>query len=312
MKTLLRWGVLAVAIAVLTRALVAHWTDVMQLRLRPYGGALLMLALGVTGLAQIWSGWVWGWLLQSLGLSVGGIWSALTYLRTNLWKYLPGNVWHFYGRLQSLRAQSVPAGTALTAVVLDPILMAAAALLMGLVGGTRYWGLQALGVGIVLVAISPTRLNPWIGRLSRAKAQSAGLTERDSPGPAFAKVAEGLTHYPIKPLLGEIGFVLLRGAGFVLAITALSAFQWMDLPGVISRFSLAWGLGLIMPGAPGGIGVFEAAATSLLQDQLSVGVVLGGVALYRLISTLTEALGYGVAVVALRFWGQAISNLGDN
>jgi uncharacterized membrane protein YbhN (UPF0104 family) len=312
MKALLRWGVLAVAIAVLTHALVDHWAEVIHLQLRPYGGGLLALSLGATGLAQVWSGWVWGWLLQSLGHPVSSLWSTLIYLRTNLWKYLPGNVWHFYGRLRALRTQSVPPGTALAAVVLDPILMAAAALLIGLLGGTRYWGLQALGVGLVLVAISPTRLNPWIGRLSRAKAQSAGLTEKDYPDPAFSKAAEGLTHYPIKPLLGEIGFVLLRGAGFVLAMAALSPLQGIDLPMVISRFSLAWGLGLIVPGAPGGIGVFEAAAISLLQDPLSAGVVLGGVALYRVISTLTEALGYGMAVVALRLWDQAAVNLGDN
>jgi hypothetical protein len=64
---------------------------------------------------------------------------------------------------------------------------------------------------------------------------------------------------------------------------------------LLGGFSLAWVLGLVIPGAPGGIGVFEATAIALLGTQLSPGVVIGGVTLYRLVSTLAEAGGAGLA-----------------
>ncbi|NET48768.1 MAG: hypothetical protein F6K09_08590, partial [Merismopedia sp. SIO2A8] len=47
--------------------------------------------------------------------------------------------------------------------------------------------------------------------------------------------------------------------------------------------------------APGGIGVFEAVAIALLDEPLSAGVVLSVIAMYRLINTMAEASGAGLA-----------------
>ncbi|MBE9139168.1 UPF0104 family protein, partial [Nodosilinea sp. LEGE 07088] len=68
-------------------------------------------------------------------------------------------------------------------------------------------------------------------------------------------------------------------------------------------FSLAWLAGLVIPGAPGGMGVFEAIAVTLLQDTLSMGVVLSAVALYRLVGTVAEAAGAGLAILGLQVVG---------
>jgi glycosyltransferase 2 family protein len=68
----------------------------------------------------------------------------------------------------------------------------------------------------------------------------------------------------------------------------------------VSLFSLAWLAGLVIPGAPGGLGVFEAIAVTLLQDALSAGIILSAVALYRLVGTSAEALGAGLAVLGQR------------
>ena len=280
------------AISFLVHALALHWTEVTSLRLRSGGWAFLGLAFSTTLLAHIWNGWAWSWILQSLQQPIDGRWSTSVYLRTNLWKYLPGNVWHFYGRLRALNKRSVPTGTALAGVVLDPLMMAAAALVLALVSPTQYRFLQFLGLAGVLLALCPRWLNPFIIRLSKAKAKATQTAIETQP--------EGLARYPWKPLMGEGIFVLLRGVGFTLAVMALHPVDSGDVLTLISHFSLAWFLGLVVPGAPGGVGVFEAAAVSLLQDQLSTGVVLGAVALYRLISTLAEAAGYSLAVVAQR------------
>ncbi len=90
-------------------------------------------------------------------------------------------------------------------------------------------------------------------------------------------------------------FVLLRGLGFVLTVLILSPVNIAQLPMIFSAFSFAWLLGLVIPGAPGGIGVFEATAIALLNAHLSPAVILGSVAFYRLISTLAEAAGAGLA-----------------
>ena len=281
----------AAAIAFLAHTLAGHWAEVTAIRLRPRGIWLLLLAMVVSLLAHGWAGWVWSWILQALQQPVSGTWSTPVYLKTNLLKYLPGNVWHFYGRVRALGDRGVDKGPAIVGVVLEPLLMAAAALLLGLASPTRYWPGQILLLGLALGAIHPRWLNPVMNRLGQAKAKD----DLDEPLPQAA-----LHHYPLKPLAGEMGFVLLKGIGFALVISAVSplpASLWLS---VVSLFSLAWLAGLVIPGAPGGLGVFEAIAVTLLQGTLSAGVVLSAVALYRLVGTLAEALGAGLAVLGQR------------
>ena len=115
----------------------------------------------------------------------------------------------------------------------------------------------------------------------------------ESAPPTAAK----LTRYPLLPLLGELGFLLLRGAGFILTVQAMTAVQPGQLPPLMGAFSFAWLLGLVVPGAPGGIGIFEATAIALLDQQFSPGAILGAVAFYRLISVVAEASAAAIAVL---------------
>ncbi len=292
LKRYLRWVIVAAAIAFLAHTLVGHWAEVTAIRLRSRGIWLLLLATIVSLLAHSWAGWVWSWIMQALQQPVGGTWSMPVYLKTNLLKYLPGNVWHFYGRVRALGDRGVAKGPAIVGVVLEPLLMANAALMLGLASPTSYWPGQILLLVLALGAIHPRWLNPVMNHLGQAKAKD----NLEEPLPQAA-----LHHYPLKPLVGEMGFVLLKGLGFALVISAVSplpASLWLS---VVSLFSLAWLAGLVIPGAPGGLGVFEAIAVTLLQGTLSPGVILSAVALYRLVGTLAEAVGAGLAVLSQRF-----------
>ncbi|MBW4459843.1 MAG: UPF0104 family protein [Nodosilinea sp. WJT8-NPBG4] len=302
LKPLARWVVVGVAIAFLLHTLVRHWADISALRIGTQGWSLLVVALGVTLLAHTWAGWVWSWALQALQQPITGSWSAPVYLQTNLLKYLPGNVWHFFGRVRALRNIGIDNGSAIIGTALEPLLMAAAALVVGIATPTQYWPLQLLGLGIVLATLSPRWLNPLVNRLSRSKTAHQPI-EDSSPSPPPSpsssslslSVAPGLHHYPLKLLLGQLGYIGLRGLGFCLVLSAVTPLAASDWPSTISAFSLAWLGGLVVPGAPGGLGVFEAIALSLLQGQFSAAVVLSAVVLYRVVSTLAEALGAALA-----------------
>lgn len=323
-KHILRWAIMAAALLFLGHTLRGHWAEVLALQIQPDAVGRLGVSLGITLLAHSWSGWAWSWILQALQQPVGGRWGLVIYLKTNLWKYLPGNVWHFYGRIQALRALGMAPMPAILGVVLDPVLMAAAALLVGLAHPTLYWPWQLALLTLVLAGLHPNVLNPLLRKLGQGKAQSlAAYPTRDesqvrddsqvsepqgnaSQGVAPSPTASSrlgdlgaapalLKHYPLKPLLGEVGFVLLRGLGFGLIVSALAPLTKTLWPMVISRFSLAWLAGLVIPGAPGGLGVVEALAVPLLQEALPVAVILSAVAIYRLISTLAEVIGAGIA-----------------
>jgi glycosyltransferase 2 family protein len=142
------------------------------------------------------------------------------------------------------------------------------------------------------MGIQPRILNILLHRLSRSK-NKADATVAD---------AIELTKYPLAPFVGEMGFVILRGIGFILTFLALQTVTWQQIPQLFSAFSFAWLLGLIVPGAPGGLGIFEVTAYGLL-DNTQFPTEITAVAFYRLISILAEAIA---ALVCFR--GKTSSN----
>ena len=117
------------------------------------------------------------------------------------------------------------------------------------------------------------------------------------PTASFPIAAETvkLTKYPLLPFLGEIGFVIFRGIGFILTFVSLQSVTWQQIPQLFTAFSFAWLLGLVVPGAPGGLGVFEVTAYGLLDDS-QFPAEIAAVALYRLISILAEAIAALVSI----------------
>ena len=295
LKPFLRWTILGGTLFFLGKVLKDHWQKVVSIRLEGSGWACLSIALGVTLLAHICAGGVWSRLLQDLKQPVNGIWLVQAYLKTTIAKYLPGNVWHYYGRVTAATKAGATLETATVSVLLEPLLMAAAALLVTLVGSQpivlRYGlpaiALQWLSLILVLASMHPRCINLLVHSVGRLK-QKATQSDAES-------LPLRLEHYPLLPLVGEVGFLLLRSMGFLLTFLAISPIALGQLPLLLSAFSLSWLLGLIVPGAPGGIGVFEAAAIALLSQTFSPGLILSVVALYRLISVLAEAAGAGLA-----------------
>ncbi|MBD3563485.1 flippase-like domain-containing protein, partial [Planktothrix sp. FACHB-1355] len=150
-----------------------------------------------------------------------------------------------------------------------------------------YRWLELLGLAIVSIAIHPKFLNPLIQLATQMKAKAKG----------FATVDVGalqMKRYPLLPLLGEMGFLSLRGFGFLCTWLALKPVPPSQVFLLLGAFCVAWLLGLVVPGAPGGVGVFETSAIALLDDSFSPGLILSVVALYRLVSILAEAIGAGL------------------
>jgi len=292
-KPYLRWVIIGGTLFFLLKALKDHASEVAAIRIDGAGWVSLAIALLVTIIAHTWSGWVWGGILNSLNQPVSMQWVIPVYLKTNLAKYLPGNIWHFYGRIVAVTNAGGTIGAATLSVLLEPLLMAAAALLMAVSGSqvnTESRWLQVICLIVVGVGIHPRILNLFIQLLSRFKGKA-------TDGEIFK-----LKKYPFLPLLGELGFLALRGSGFLLTLMALTTVNFHQIPQLLSAFSMAWVLGLVIPGAPGGIGVFEATAIALLDQQFSPGLLISVVALFRVVSILAEAIAAGVATLAEHFF----------
>ncbi len=285
---------------ILAKALKDNWYSVMAIRIDEVGWAILSIATGVTLLAHTWAGLVWTWVLRELKAPVSTFHFIQVYLKTNIAKYLPGNVWHYWGRIVAAKNAQVSTGVATLSVVLEPLLMAAAASIIIVLFGNQFIAtdniilqiMQALLLIAVLCIFHPRLLNPVLSFLQKLKFKKTKNLEVSSSD----TVSLSLERYPLKPLLGELAFLLLRALGFILTVFALAPLQIDQLPLLLSAFSLAWLLGLIVPGAPGGLGIFEATAIALLQSHFPSALVISAAALYRLISIFAESAGAALAL----------------
>lgn len=286
LKPYFRWFILGATLFFLVKTLRDNWQEVTHVSFQSGGWFYLAIAFSLTFLAHFWSAWVWSWILAAFKQPLGGFLAIRVYLITNIAKYLPGNIWHFYGRIQAIVKAGGTAPVASVAVLLEPLLMAAAALLMAISSGSGSIWLQLLGLILVLTGIHPKILNQVIHHLSRLKGNPTDVE---------------LKSYPWLLLLGEWVFVVLRGLGFIGVMLAFTPVSISQIPYLLSVFSLAWLLGLIVPGAPGGLGIFEATAIAALNPtEFPPGLVLATVAVYRLISILAEAIAALFAFVFSR------------
>lgn len=294
-KSYLRWAIAGGTLFFLYSTLRDNWQEVAEIQIENRGWLMLGVALSITFLAHIWSSWVWTWILGDLKYSLGQKKAIRVYLKTNIAKYLPGNIWHYYGRIEAICQVGNSVDAASCSVLLEPLLMAAAALILVSIGAASGWmsgyNLQNLPVvclGAVLLAIHPRILNPLIGGLSRLK------------GKIDATNKTYIQKYPLAPLLGEFGFVILRNTGFLFVCQALTIINPDRIPQLLTVFSFAWLLGLIVPGAPGGIGVFETVAiASLDRSFFPPALILAAVALYRTVSIIAETIAAILASIEI-------------
>lgn len=290
LKSVVRWLVQLLTAGFLVRALYTHWHEVSTLSLREYGTLYLVFAAVATFGAQVWVGIVWTWLLATVGYPQTGRWGAVTNLRTQVAKYLPGNVWHFYRRIRACRDRQIPLGAAVLSVVLETVLIIVAACIWGS-AAFPLSGWHLAPVLPLLVLIHPRWLNPILAKLALGRARVfVKLANGETSSPGLTEPTM-LHHYPLRPLLGELGFVALRAGGFLGCLLALHQPLLGEVPAILGAFAVAWVAGMVVPGAPGGIGVFEATALGLLQDRLPPAAVFGAVAAYRLLSIAMEGLG---------------------
>jgi uncharacterized membrane protein YbhN (UPF0104 family) len=287
-------------------ALLANGRQLLRIGLDPQGWLWLLLGVGLSLLSVVVNGLAWSTLLRWLGQRPLAEKPVAHYMVTNLRKFLPGGIWHLAARVQALRqgtaglAQPVGTATALAAVLLDPLLAAVAALALASLGGWQ-GGLGLLFL-LPLGVLNPRWLQPLLARLERRKARDLhldgpGLDGPSQPDPSGSGLGASaplgtpqLPGYPWQPLLAEAAFVLLRFAGFACCVWAFDLQLSLGWPTWLAGFALAWTVGLVVPGAPGGLGVFEAVLLMRLGGLLPAAPLLAVALSYRLMATLADLL----------------------
>ncbi len=194
---------------------------------------------------------------------------------TQVAKYLPGNVAHLIGRGLYLRGNAVSDGAIVKATLLElaviPLGAVVTLVCMGSLGffsdllpwvpGLAWYALAlVLCCAAALALLFPAR-SPDLRRLSAAGTLHAVALA------ALFMLCLGGTFAAVFNLLADGPVAVLAGAGVI-----------------------AWLVGYLTPGAPGGIGTREATLIALLSFLNQEDTVLIATALFRLVTTLGDML----------------------
>lgn len=256
--------------------------------------AVLACVLGMFLIAasEYFMAWAWGNLLGSFGNSrVSGHETYRVYLKANLGKYLPGNVMHYVERNLFAAKVGLMQKDVLVSSILEIAGVIAVALLITSVftydqlktAIFAVWnpkilpfGVSAAVVMLIVIAISWSKL---------------GKKHREFIKKYINKST--LYGYAIS-CLGYAAFLLLGAFTLLLLFGILypkEAF-YLEWRAIISSYVIAWVIGFIVPGAPGGIGVREFLLLYLLQEKIPGDAITVAILLHRLSTILGDFFAY--------------------
>ncbi len=250
---------------------------------------ILWLLWGVlfTSLSIIINAYAWKLLINNIGCSINNLNIVKLFLATNIYKYLPGGIWHFVSRYNALRLE-LSNEKSIESILLEPILM--------LVSGFIFIPFRGFNISMYILCWSSTLVFLPVFRkflikelkVMKSKVFTNNNIIRDRELEQNSQNISIRMFYPYKPLFVEIIFLLFRFLGFLCCINAFSIGSLISKGILISSFSLAWVIGLIVPAAPGGLGVFESVILFNLGSYLPEAPLLASLLCYRLVSTISD------------------------
>lgn len=238
-------------------------------------------------LSYLPSAYIWRRLLLWRGIEVAPVQALALLLRTIPAKYLPGNVAQPMGRAAGLALAGAPLRSSVPTLIEEAALSLGAAFFLGLAAASVVsasypdamasalpWTLVALSLGAVAVLSS--------------LAMDGGLQEW--------AVSISPVGRPVRILSITAGYavvMLLIGSAMWISSFPVTGVNIADWALILSAFLIAWTVGSLVPGAPAGLGVRDAAMVWMLSPHFAESAVV-----IAAVARLTTVLGDGLAFLA--------------
>jgi len=209
------------------------------------------------------------------------------YVLTNILKYVPGGVWHFVERFNFIKKIS-NTQIALYSTLIEPYFMLCGSFLLaslGLIFSPIYFFLI-----FPLVFLNRKLIYLVLKRIGSLKRKVLEVLKLQNSKDQFEKRINIISFFPTKALLLEIGFVLSKFIGFYICLNTFYTTNTLNIIYLLVIFSLSWSLGLVVPTAPGGVGVFEAFLLFFVGRNIPQNVILVSLIYFRIISTSADLL----------------------
>ncbi len=267
-----------------------HWNEVLDYKLRVRWG-LMGLSFLLLLTAHILSGIGWRIVLSALGESLDRAACMRIYLQSQLGKYLPGNVFHLFGRLYLAEESGVRRGPAILSLYIEmalACLTAVAAFSLTLPFYDSPVGVAGrlptlLFVPVGLLAVHPRFLGPLLRRGLRLIGKRI-----DPPVYPYGKILQAAAFYLFL-------WILIAGA-FCLMCLSATPLPPRLAPQAGGYFLVAFVAGLLSF-LPGGILVREGSLTVLLATLIPLADAGAAAILARVWMTLSELTGVLIVTV---------------
>ena len=209
------------------------------------------------------------------------------YVLTNILKYVPGGIWHFVERFNFIKKISNQQ-IALYSTLIEPYFMLSGSFLLaslGVIFSPIYFFLT-----LPLVFLNRKLIYLVFKRLGSFKRKVFEVLRIANSNDQLAKRINIISFFPTKAILLEIGFVLSKFTGFYICLNTFYTSNTLNIIFLLVIFAFSWSLGLVVPAAPGGVGVFEACLFFLIGRNIPQNTLLVSLIYFRVISTSADLL----------------------
>lgn len=217
------------------------------------------------------------------------------YAKANIGKYLPGNVMHYVERNLFADKLGISQKKLAASSLFEVISLASVALIMAFV--VSFGQLQSALYNILGEHYVQIILGVVLAGILAAAAVFFLFRK---------KILSVLSGYRLKDFITMLLLNLLR-YGIVLILLGIlmvvlycymgGSFTWEKACLIVSGYIIAWVLGFIVPGAPGGIGVRELVITLLLGSVVGESLIVPLSITHRLITIVGDFMAYLVMLV---------------
>ena len=257
-----------------------------DINLKKYGINLLSSFLFCV-LSIFLNAYAWKYIVKWFGKEFNSRNIVSFYILTNALKYVPGGIWHFVERFNFLKKISNPQ-IALYSTLVEPYFMLSGSFLLASLG-VIFSPLYFLLI-LPLVFLNRKLIYLVLKRLGFLKGKVFEVLRLANSKDQFENRININSFFPTRALLLEIGFVLSKFIGFYICLNTFYTSNTLNIIFLLVIFSLSWSLGLVVPTAPGGVGVFEACLLFLVGRNIPQNAILVSLIYFRVISTSADLL----------------------
>lgn len=221
----------------------------------------------------------------------------MVYSKSNLLKYVPGNVFQYVGRNALAVEKNIPHVEVAAATLFDIGLTVLAAALISLFflsdvildflqKNPTIWHVAVILIILFLLLLLVV-VWVWKEKFKKVLLRYQHVLTWKS----IKVLLWGLAYYVVAMFLSSAFYLVILH--FVLDVSVSSA-VYLQL---FSAYTLAWLVGFVTPGAPAGIGIKEAVMMSVTGNLLGLDVITLSMVILRILSIFADVIAFIMAIV---------------